>query len=77
MANFVRAAALIRCPDTGVVASIDDFGTRFSSLAYLHSLSVCEMKLDRMFTARLVSEVGRSRDRAVVCSAVLHRVASP
>ena len=71
MADFDRAAAVIRrLSDTGVVVSIDDFGTGFSSLAYLSSLSVGEMKLDRMFTARLVSEVGGSRDHAIVRSAV-------
>ena len=55
---------------TGVVVSIDDFGTGFSSLAYLSSLSVGEIKLDRMFTARLVSEVGNGHDHAIVRSAV-------
>jgi EAL domain-containing protein (putative c-di-GMP-specific phosphodiesterase class I) len=71
MADFDRAAAVIRrLSDTGVVVSIDDFGTGFSSLAYLSSLSVGEMKLDRMFTARLVSEVGSGRDHAIVRSAV-------
>ena len=29
--------------------SIDDFGTGFSSLAYLHKLAVDELKLDRVF----------------------------
>jgi diguanylate cyclase (GGDEF)-like protein len=71
MADFDRAAAIIRrLSDAGVVVSIDDFGTGFSSLAYLSSLSVGEMKLDRMFTARLVSEVGSGRDHAIVRSAV-------
>lgn len=71
MADFDRAAAVIRrLSDAGVVVSIDDFGTGFSSLAYLSSLSVGEMKLDRMFTARLVSEVGNGRDHAIVRSAV-------
>jgi EAL domain-containing protein (putative c-di-GMP-specific phosphodiesterase class I) len=71
MADFDRAAAVIRrLSDSGVVVSIDDFGTGFSSLAYLSSLSVGEMKLDRMFTARLVSEVGGGRDHAIVRSAV-------
>ena len=71
MADFDRAAAVIRrLSEAGVVVSIDDFGTGFSSLAYLSSLSVGEMKLDRMFTARLASEVGSARDHAVVRSAV-------
>lgn len=71
MADFDRAAEVIRSlSDAGVVVSIDDFGTGFSSLAYLSSLSVREMKLDRMFTARLVSEVGNGRDHAIVRSSI-------
>ena len=71
MADFDRAASVIRrLSEAGVVVSIDDFGTGFSSLAYLSSLSVGELKLDRMFTSRLVSEVGDGRDHAIVRSAV-------
>jgi len=33
----------------GIGVSIDDFGTGFSSLAYLHKLAVDELKLDRVF----------------------------
>jgi diguanylate cyclase (GGDEF)-like protein len=39
--------------DLGVVVSIDDFGARFTSLAYLSSLAVGELKLDRRFITRL------------------------
>ncbi|WP_328291460.1 EAL domain-containing protein [Kineococcus sp. NBC_00420] len=40
----------------GVAVSIDDYGTGYSSLAYLQDLSAVELKLDRAFTLRLASE---------------------
>jgi diguanylate cyclase (GGDEF)-like protein len=46
----------------GVVVSIDDFGAGVTSLAYLSSLAVTELKLDRTFLAGLV---GDERDREV------------
>jgi EAL domain-containing protein (putative c-di-GMP-specific phosphodiesterase class I) len=41
---------------TGVGISIDDYGTGYSSLAYLSDLSVDELKIDRAFTARLLDD---------------------
>jgi len=35
--------------DLGIVVSVDDFGAGFTSLAYLSSLAVGELKLDRSF----------------------------
>jgi diguanylate cyclase len=40
----------------GVGISIDDYGTGYSSLAYLRDLSVDELKIDRAFTARLADD---------------------
>ncbi|WP_369054272.1 putative bifunctional diguanylate cyclase/phosphodiesterase [Kineococcus terrestris] len=40
----------------GVQLSIDDYGTGYSSLAYLTDLPAAELKLDRAFTTRLLSE---------------------
>ncbi|SEP17926.1 putative bifunctional diguanylate cyclase/phosphodiesterase [Trujillonella endophytica] len=49
----------------GVGISIDDFGTGYCSLAYLRELPVTELKLDRSFTADLVSD---PRTEAIVGS---------
>ncbi|WP_372999033.1 putative bifunctional diguanylate cyclase/phosphodiesterase [Marinobacter sp.] len=51
----------------GVVVAIDDFGTGYSSLAYLHTLPVQVLKIDRQFIWRLGEE---SRDSRIV-SAIL------
>jgi len=49
--DFERAKAIIdELSKLGVVVSVDDFGTGFTSLAYLSSLAVRELKLDRTFT---------------------------
>jgi EAL domain-containing protein (putative c-di-GMP-specific phosphodiesterase class I) len=42
----------------GAGISIDDYGTGYSSLAYLRDLSVDELKIDRAFTARLLDDPG-------------------
>jgi diguanylate cyclase (GGDEF)-like protein len=51
-----RVIAQLR--DLGVVVSIDDFGAGFTSLAYLGSLAVGELKLDRTFITRLTAQAG-------------------
>src|SRR5439155_2645889 len=46
--------------DLGLAVSIDDFGAGSTSLAYLGSLAVSEIKLDRVFIAGLAAaERGR------------------
>jgi EAL domain-containing protein (putative c-di-GMP-specific phosphodiesterase class I) len=53
--------------DLGVRFSIDDFGTGFSSLAYLHDLTVDQLKIDRRFTAGLGIH---PQDDAIVASII-------
>jgi diguanylate cyclase (GGDEF)-like protein len=51
----------------GVTISVDDFGTGFSSLEYLKSLPVGELKIDRSFVLGLATD---ERDAAIVGCAI-------
>jgi diguanylate cyclase (GGDEF)-like protein len=51
----------------GIGISIDDYGTGYSSLAYLNDLPAEELKLDRSFTARAAAD---PRTRAIVSGTV-------
>ncbi|MCZ2807517.1 bifunctional diguanylate cyclase/phosphodiesterase [Modestobacter sp. VKM Ac-2983] len=53
--------------DLGTTVSIDDFGTGYASLTYLHQLPVAELKLDRSFTADLLTD---ARAAAIVSSTI-------
>jgi diguanylate cyclase (GGDEF)-like protein len=51
----------------GVRLSIDDYGTGYSSLAYLQDLAVDELKIDQVFISRLTAD---TRSAAIVRSTV-------
>jgi predicted signal transduction protein with EAL and GGDEF domain len=53
--------------DLGATVSIDDYGTGYSSLAYLRDLPVAELKLDRSFTVDLRMD---PRTQAIVASTI-------
>lgn len=55
----------------GVRFVVDDFGTGFSSLAYLHRLPVDGLKVDRSFIARLGGDGGAREDSEALIRAVL------
>jgi EAL domain-containing protein (putative c-di-GMP-specific phosphodiesterase class I) len=57
------AARLAVLREAGVTIAVDDFGTGYASLAYLTSLPLDALKIDRALVADLV---GGSRDRIVV-----------
>ncbi len=64
--DFARSKAVIEeLRDLGIMVSIDDFGAGFTSLAYLSSLAVGELKLDRGFITGLSGE-GKERDLELV-----------
>ena len=62
------AERLGRLRDAGVSIAVDDFGTGYASLAYLTSLPLDSIKIDRGLVADLV---GGERDRIVV-KAMIH-----
>ncbi|MFC9554405.1 diguanylate cyclase domain-containing protein [Rhodococcus sp. NPDC056960] len=68
MTDYLSARRVVEAlQELGIGLSIDDYGTGWSSLAYLQDLAVDELKLDRIFVARLSSD---PRSVAIVRSTV-------
>ena len=61
------ADVLRRLRALGVHVSIDDFGSGYSSLLYLHRFAVDAIKIDRSF----VESIGADRQGEAICDAVL------
>ncbi len=59
--------ALHRLNKIGVEISIDDFGTGYSSLAYLTTLPISELKIDRSF----VRDLGMTPQSSAVVTAII------
>jgi diguanylate cyclase (GGDEF)-like protein len=60
---------LNRLRELGCSISIDDYGTGYSSLAYLRDLPVNELKLDRTFAERVADPVTKAIIRSTVALA--------
>jgi EAL domain-containing protein (putative c-di-GMP-specific phosphodiesterase class I) len=70
MADVHRCKRAIQSlSDLGLVVSVDDFGAGFTSLAYLSTLAVGELKLDRSFIDGLARGTD-GRNRALVGSTI-------
>jgi len=59
----LESLALLR--SHGVLAQLDDFGTGFSALSYLHRFPIASLKIDRSFVAGLESD-GYAESVAVI-----------
>ncbi|MGJ4729769.1 bifunctional diguanylate cyclase/phosphodiesterase [Luteimonas sp. SDU101] len=60
-------ARMLELRDAGVPISIDDFGTGFSSMAYLRDLPLDYLKIDRSF----VQDVHKDERNASICRALI------
>jgi diguanylate cyclase (GGDEF)-like protein len=68
MADPIRANQVLRALRTlGIRLAVDDYGTGYSSLAYLHNLPVDDLKIDRSFIMRSATD---ARAAAIVRSTI-------
>ena len=68
MSDLQRAVPVLnRLNQIGVEIAVDDFGTGYSSLAYLTTLPISELKIDRSF----VRELGETPQSAAVVTAIV------
>ncbi|MCK9899679.1 EAL domain-containing protein [Frankia sp. Cpl3] len=73
MRDLVRSAAVLgELRDLGVQIAVDDYGTGYSSLAYLQELPVDILKMDRSFVTKLEdgSRARRQKAEAIVRSTI-------
>ena len=68
MADLLQATRVLdELADLGIRIAIDDYGTGYSSLAYIHRLPVQELKIDRSFVTNLPNEMS---NRIIVRSSI-------
>ena len=68
MADLTQATLVLdQLANLGIRIAIDDYGTGYSSLAYLHRLPVQELKIDRSFVTNLPNEMS---NRIIVRSSI-------
>jgi diguanylate cyclase (GGDEF)-like protein len=61
MADHRRAMTILsRLNKMGVTLTVDDFGTGYSSLAYLQSLPVSSIKIDKSFVMKMAEDPGNA-----------------
>jgi EAL domain-containing protein (putative c-di-GMP-specific phosphodiesterase class I) len=58
---------LARIRALGIDLAVDDYGTGYSCLAYLHDLPVSYLKIDRSFTSRVLQD---ARTAVIVASTI-------